>query len=282
MIHLSTTEDLKMLIDSNDIFRKNIENLLLSDKNNRYFYCIFCESVNLMTTNIKEEGWTDIRGQFICIKCGLNNRQRFFYNCIKKSILKNYSELDVLLFEHLTLFYERLKSKFKNLTSCEFNDYNTKSGDFFIAKNKKIINQDIQNTSFKDECFDLILHQEILEHVPNFKISIQETYRILKPKGYSLFSVPLFTKRNKTITRAKIVNNKIIHMLEPRYHGSPLSKNGSLVFHEFGLDLFEEIKSLGINASILLSYSILNGYFSNGNPYDIGSMWPIVILIKKE
>jgi SAM-dependent methyltransferase len=280
MIHLSTTEDLKLLIDSVDIFRKNIENSLLSDKNNKYFYCSYCERVNQMTTNLKN-GWNDLRGQFICVICGLNNRQRFFYNCIKNYI-KNYTELDVLLFEHVTLFYERLNSKFKNLTSCEFNDYSTKSGDFFIVKNKKTINQNIQNTSYKDDCFDLILHQDVLEHVPDFKISIQETYRILKPKGYSLFSIPLFTKRNKTITRAKIINNRIIHTLEPRYHGSPLSKNGSLVFHEFGLDLFKEIKSLGINASILLSHSILNGYFSNNNPYDIGLMWPIVILIKKE
>lgn len=69
---------------------------------------------------------------------------------------------------------------------------------------------------------------------------------------------------------------------EELYHGDPLKSEGVPVFTLFGLDFIEELQSIGINCSYLIEHSILQGVFSNNNPYDVGHMWPIVIKIQKQ
>ncbi|MDR2119072.1 MAG: class I SAM-dependent methyltransferase [Tannerellaceae bacterium] len=49
---------------------------------------------------------------------------------------------------------------------------------------------DGKNLPFKDETFDSILSNEVLEHVPNLDESLVEINRILKPGGKILITVP--------------------------------------------------------------------------------------------
>lgn len=50
---------------------------------------------------------------------------------------------------------------------------------------------DIQDIDYPDNTFDFIYCSHVLEHVPNDKKAIQELYRVLKPSGTALISVPL-------------------------------------------------------------------------------------------
>ena len=58
--------------------------------------------------------------------------------------------------------------------------------------------QDITRTTLANETYDLVLAWHVLEHIPEDKKAIQEVYRLLKPGGHFLVSVPIYPKGNTT------------------------------------------------------------------------------------
>jgi SAM-dependent methyltransferase len=66
---------------------------------------------------------------------------------------------------------------------------------------------DIQNISFPDEMWDLIICNHVLEHVPDFRKALGELKRILKKDGILELTVP--TDRNfETVYEDKNITNK--------------------------------------------------------------------------
>lgn len=73
-------------------------------------------------------------------------------------------------------FYGKLKDKYK-----------VTLGDYF-SKNNEIKKEDIQDLSFKDKSFDIVLCQQVLEHLPNPPKAISELKRVTKKQ--LIVSVP--------------------------------------------------------------------------------------------
>ncbi|NET36072.1 MAG: class I SAM-dependent methyltransferase [Cyanothece sp. SIO1E1] len=57
-------------------------------------------------------------------------------------------------------------------------------------QNVQFETQDIQQTTFPDQHFDIIISFETIEHVPNPRKAIRELHRILKPNGTLLLTTP--------------------------------------------------------------------------------------------
>ena len=57
-------------------------------------------------------------------------------------------------------------------------------------ENLKLVVDDIQNSQFPDQSFDLILCSEVLEHVPNPEAALKTLYRILRPGGIAIVTTP--------------------------------------------------------------------------------------------
>lgn len=59
----------------------------------------------------------------------------------------------------------------------------------------KILQADIRNLPFENECFDLVVNMEVLEHLPGYladcEKSIKEFYRVLKKGGKLIIEAPL-------------------------------------------------------------------------------------------
>ncbi|MEQ8193095.1 MAG: class I SAM-dependent methyltransferase, partial [Rhodospirillales bacterium] len=51
---------------------------------------------------------------------------------------------------------------------------------------------DVSNLPFDDCSFDFVLATDIIEHVENDKQALAEIYRVMKPGGYAIISVPAF------------------------------------------------------------------------------------------
>jgi ubiquinone/menaquinone biosynthesis C-methylase UbiE len=59
-----------------------------------------------------------------------------------------------------------------------------------INQNLRFLNEDIENLSCADNSMDVIVCNQVYEHVPNPRTLITEIYRVLKPGGYCYFAGP--------------------------------------------------------------------------------------------
>jgi hypothetical protein len=50
----------------------------------------------------------------------------------------------------------------------------------------------------------------------------------------------------KTLVRARVLaGGEIEHLLEPEYHGDPLSEDGCLCYQHFGWDMLDDLRAAG-------------------------------------
>lgn len=63
----------------------------------------------------------------------------------------------------------------------------TKSNELWLEDNSRFIKEDALNMSFKDGEFDYIILSDVLEHIPNTKKLLNESYRVLKKWWVILF-----------------------------------------------------------------------------------------------
>lgn len=108
----------------------------------------------------------------------------------------------------------------------------------FGAQIGNLRNEDLENQTFDDDSFDLVIHSDVLEHVYNPFLVIREIERTLVSGGRCIFTVPTQPGRVKSEQIAFIdKSGKIKTIGEPKYHGNPQSSKGSLVTWLYGYDL---------------------------------------------
>lgn len=103
--------------------------------------------------------------------------------------------------------------------------------------------EDIEGLTFPDESFDLVITQDVFEHLRHPWRGFTEVRRVLKPGGAHIFTVPLHEGRD-TIRRVTHDGERDVFHLPPVYHGDPLRKGGSLVYTDFGDDITRRLQSL--------------------------------------
>src|SRR5262249_14642459 len=85
---------------------------------------------------------------------------------------------------------------------------------------------DMMAIDCEDNSFDLVVHSDTLEHVAHPIRGLSECRRILKPRGFCAFTIPIIVDR---LTTSRIG-------LPPSYHGSPANLPDCLVHTEYGAD----------------------------------------------
>jgi SAM-dependent methyltransferase len=107
--------------------------------------------------------------------------------------------------------------------------------------------EDIQALSYPDASFDLVLTSETLEHVPDWRLAIAETARVLRPGGRHVFTVPLVPTRERT----EDVSARGWH----HGRGSGVfrlvgARHDMLVHTVFGRDLLDELRAAGLEPEL--------------------------------
>ena len=121
----------------------------------------------------------------------------------------------------------------------------------FYAENERhaataqVPHESLEKLTFSPERFDLVLSSDILEHVRRPLLAIQEMYRILRPGGVNLFTVPLQEPlRTKTVWRVDTSGETDEFLLPKVYHGN--GRGGrSLVYADYGSDLLDMLRGVG-------------------------------------
>lgn len=143
-------------------------------------------------------------------------------------------------------FFNYLSKQYKNLQYSEYYD-DVEPG----AYKAGVQCQDVQRLTFGDASFDVVTSTEVFEHVPDDIKGYREVYRVLKPGGHLVFTVPL-ADTDKTVERAVLKEDgSIEHLLPPEYHGDRIrGSNGVLAFRTYGADIVDRLNSVGFSASI--------------------------------
>ncbi len=120
-----------------------------------------------------------------CPNCGSLERHRLIWLYLKERTSLFSDNLMVLHFAPEMIFQKNLK----NLANLDYI-----SAD--LDPSRAMLKVDITNIYFKDNTFDVILCNHVLEHIQDDHKAMSELFRILKPGGWSIIQVPI--KREKT------------------------------------------------------------------------------------
>jgi ubiquinone/menaquinone biosynthesis C-methylase UbiE len=234
-------------------------------------FCPYCRRGVAFQVNMglfMDEG-PNLREGMVCCLCGLGNRLRLIYKAVEDHCQgpDGLANKRIYIAERITRFYSRLARRIPNLVGSEYLNPSLASGQirYHRRSRKKIMHQDLRHTSFPENTFDIVLHADVLEHVPQYLEVLREMHRILAPGGCTIFSVPFYHRQNHHNIRAILDDKgKIRHQRLPEIHGNPLDESGSLVFQTFGWSLLEDLRSAGFTiAQVGVLPDCRQGFTSN-------------------
>lgn len=106
--------------------------------------------------------------------------------------------------------------------------------------------EDLMALTFQNDSFDLVITSDVFEHVRHPYAAFAEIQRILRPGGAHVFSIPSqHPMRASTGVRVDVTGPEDIHLLPERRH------NGHLVYNDFGLDMVERLKRIGLPTDVV-------------------------------
>jgi hypothetical protein len=224
----------------------------------------FCQCCNerkrfLLDWKYSNDSRVNFRERLLCEKCKLNSRQRFVVGHLKKILPKNDSS--IYLYEQVTPLFKQVRRYFgkKNVIGSEYLGFDKKPG--MRTRVRGIRHEDALNLSFSNESIDVVISNDVYEHIPDISKCFKEAYRVLKPGGQIIFTIPFHHNQQKTKQRAIMRDGQIIHLEPESFHENPVSKKGSLVFYDYGWDILDTLKETGfIDSSLLVFYSEHYGY----------------------
>lgn len=97
--------------------------------------------------------------------------------------------------------------------------------------------QDLGGQTFGDASFDIVITQDVFEHLIEPGLAIREIARTLKSGGAHIMTVPITNKSGPSERRARLVSGEIEYLKEPQYHDNPVDEAGSLVTVDWGYDI---------------------------------------------
>ena len=104
--------------------------------------------------------------------------------------------------------------------------------------------QDLQALTFPDDSFDLVVTQDVMEHVVDPDRAFAEIARVLRPDGIHLFTVPLHANP----TKVRVATDGTL-LAPAEYHADPSAPDqGTLVVREWGHDI---VRHCGLHTQVI-------------------------------
>ena len=192
--------------------------------------CDICETD---VTFVSESEW--FRDHLLCSGCASIPRERALMRTIKQ-FFPNFS--DLVIHESSPVDRGTSTRLAQECTHYSFSHYfpDTAIGEIDGRTNARC--ESLEHLTFPDTTFDLLITQDVMEHIFDPEAAFREIGRVLKPGGAHIFTVPLVNKTAPTQRCAqREASGEIIYLQEPEYHGNPVDPDGSLVTMNWGYDI---------------------------------------------
>jgi hypothetical protein len=191
-----------------------------------------------------------LRNDAFCVRCGSIARQRHLALAILDAFrdrgiraLSDFSTRPDLALWHTAARgpVARALTHAASIVVTEFFD-DVPSG----ATRDGILCQDVQAPTFDDGRFDLVITEDVLEHVPDWREALRQIHRVLKPGGCHVFTVPYRAdQRTRTLFERRGGGWQPIGPVE--YHEDPI-RGRIATYTRFGSDFADEMSRLGFSA----------------------------------
>lgn len=177
-----------------------------------------------------------------CSSCGASTRERQLW----RALIDHYAD-DARSAQELVE-----EPGFASLIIAEINRLN--AGHEYIQRVPGVVyseypDEDIQALSYETATFDLVITSDTLEHVPNYRLALSETRRVLKSGGRHIFTVPL---------RPDLPASQDRSGMEPIHHGVPPAPlalirrptDDMLARHDFAWDFVDAVAQSGFEVEL--------------------------------
>lgn len=220
-------------------------------------YCVCCEN------NVIFEAYTHwLRDSYLCLNCKCKPRER----ALMLTLNKNFPDWKSIHIHESSPGNRGGSINFKKYGKFYTPSQYYPDESFGILVNG-IRNENLEEQTFEDATFDLVITQDVMEHIYQPEKAFKEIARTLKPGGAYVFTVPLVNKHNKTETWAtRGENGEPFFLNTPEYHGNPIDAKGSPVTMHWGYDIVDFIKkSSGMESRIIAYYDKKYGIMGEYN-----------------
>lgn len=177
-----------------------------------------------------------------CLRCGANRRMEMLAEVLRARTAGRLASLDVLELDSNSCLRPLLEGSRTYARSFYSAAQPLGSVDADGARC-----EDITRLTLAGESLDLIVSSDVLEHVPDLDGAFAETFRVLRPGGMHVFTVPVSAA---TARRAALEGGKTVHLQLPVYHLDPRDPAGILAWWDLGRDLGERFAGSGLEFAI--------------------------------
>ncbi len=201
-------------------------------------FCHVCRARSQFTY-----GSSNLREDLPCVRCGLNNRLRASVWLLEREC-RPRAGARIYLTEQVTALHGLLAARYEGLQGSEHLGSAAGLGEVLDG----VRNESLCDLTFDDASFSHLLSFEVFEHIPDYRQAFAECARVLRPGGHMVFSAPFVRDAPQTLVRARVLaGGEIEHLLEPEYHGDPLSADGCLCYQHFGWDMLDDLRAAGFS-----------------------------------
>jgi SAM-dependent methyltransferase len=193
-------------------------------------YCPICRT---LTVFLAPKVW--LRDHYYCYRCKSIPRYRALIDVLEKSFPRWRTSLAVHESSPCGAASDFIARECLRYTATHFFPDVEPGGMQYGFRS-----ENLEAQTFPDGAFDLVITQDVFEHILHPGKAFAEIARTLKPGGAHLFTVPWYHWR-KTETRAAERGGTIVNLLPPVYHGNPIDASGSLVVTDWGSDMADFI-----------------------------------------
>lgn len=169
-------------------------------------------------------GYNILRPNALCPGTFSLERHRLLWLYLNSKTNIENQFLNVLHVAPEQVFFKKFK-KFKNWTYTT-TDLNSPLAD---------IKADLCNLPFKNNTYDLILCNHVLEHIIDDIKALKEIYRVLKPGGKAILQVPIDIEKEKSYEDNKIINPEDRNKHFGQYDHVRI----------YGMDFFQKLSKVG-------------------------------------
>jgi SAM-dependent methyltransferase len=193
-------------------------------------YCSVCESQTWFV-----EFSENLRDCYLCANCHSIPRQRALLGALHRFV-PEWKNLKIHESSPDGVSSELMEKQCPQYTATQFFQ------DVSPGESKGGIRcENLECMTFSDQSFDLMITQDVFEHVMHPSEAFKEIARTLKPGGLHVFTMPWYPHLKKSVQRVRMVEGQVEILQEPIYHGNPVDENGSLVTFDWGLDFLDFI-----------------------------------------